>query len=156
MNGLSMRMIAGVLAVAVMVAGCGDGGKKPAAAAKPKPARPTQLDEPPKLALPEIPAAGDAHVLPAWAALTNAAAVKAAITTGESTWPAEFLAPGGISRFMARYWRIIGVSCSFAIGAISPKARRGPAGAAARRSSVRARGSGGRRRKRFRCRRAQG
>ena len=96
MNGLSMRMIAGVLAVAVMVAGCGDGGKKPAAAAKPKPARPTQLDEPPKLALPEIPAAGDAHVLPAWAALTNAAAVKAAITTGESTWPAEFLAPGAV------------------------------------------------------------
>ena len=96
MKGLSMRMVTGALALAVMVAGCGDGGKKPAAAAKPKPARPTQLDEPPKLALPEIPAAGDAHVLPAWAALTNAAAVKAAITTGESTWPAEFLAPGAV------------------------------------------------------------
>jgi len=96
MKGLSMRMVTGALALAVMVAGCGDGGKKPAAAAKPKPARPTQLDEPPKLVLPEIPAAGDAHVLPAWAALTNAAAVKAAITTGESTWPAEFLAPGAV------------------------------------------------------------
>ena len=96
MNGLSMRMFAGALAVAVIVAGCGDGGKKPADAAKPKPARPTQLDEPPKLALPEIPAAGDARVLPAWAALTNAAAVKAAFSTGESTWPAEFLAPGAV------------------------------------------------------------
>ena len=96
MKSLSMRMVAGVLALAVMVAGCGDGGKKPADAVKTKPARPTQLDEPPKLALPEIPVAGDARVLPAWAALTNAAAVKAAITTGESTWPAEFLAPGAV------------------------------------------------------------
>ena len=96
MNGLSTRMVAGALALAVVLAGCGDGGKKPADAAKTKPARPTQLDEPPKLALPEIPSAGGARVLPAWAALTNAAAVKAAITTGESTWQAEFLAPGAV------------------------------------------------------------
>ena len=82
--------------IALLVAGCGDGSKKPADAAKPKPARPTQLDAPPQLALPEIPAAGDARVLPAWAAITNASAVKAAFNTGESTWPAEFLAPGAV------------------------------------------------------------
>ena len=76
-------------------------GKKPAGkdsgdAAKLKPARPTRLEGPPRLALPEVPAAGDVHVLPAWAALTNADAVKAAFSTGESTWPAEFLAPGAV------------------------------------------------------------
>ena len=37
MNGLSMRMVAGALAVAVVLAGCGDGGKKPVDAAKTKP-----------------------------------------------------------------------------------------------------------------------
>ena len=96
MRSFSIRVAACAFAAAVLVAGCGDGGKKSAETRDPKPARPTQLDEPPKLALPEIPSAGGARVLPAWAALTNAAAVKASITTGESTWPAEFLAPGAV------------------------------------------------------------
>ena len=82
--------------IALLFAGCGDGGKKPTEATKPKPARPTQLDAPPQLALPDIPAVGEVSVLPAWAALTNVAAVKAAFSTGESTWQAEFLAPGAV------------------------------------------------------------
>ena len=83
--------------LALLVAGCGDGGKEPAAdAAKPKPARPTQLDAPPQLALPEVPAVGEVRVLSAWAALTDADAVKSAFSTGESAWPAEFLAPGAV------------------------------------------------------------
>ena len=49
-----------------------------------------------ELELPEVPAAGDVRVLPAWSALTNAAAVKAAVYAGESTPPAEFLAPGAV------------------------------------------------------------
>ena len=52
--------------------------------------------EAPQLSLPDHPAVGDARVLPAWAALTNAAAVKAAVSAGESTRPAEFLAPGAV------------------------------------------------------------
>ena len=96
MNGLSMRMLTGALALAVMAAGCGDGGKKPGDAAKPKPARRTQLDEPPRLSLPGVPPAGDVRVVAAWCTLTNAAAVRAAITSGESTWPAEYLAPGAV------------------------------------------------------------
>ena len=51
---------------------------------------------PPRPELPEIPATGDARVLPAWAALTNAAAVKSAFWADESTCPAEFLAPGAV------------------------------------------------------------
>ena len=46
--------------------------------------------------LPDVPAAGDIRVLPVWSALTNAAAVKAAVSAGESTRPAEFLAPGAV------------------------------------------------------------
>ncbi len=91
-----MKKVFTAALIALLFAGCGDGGKKPAEATKPKPARPTQLDAPPQLALPDIPAAGEVRVLPAWAALTNAAAVKAAFSTGESTWQAEFLAPGAV------------------------------------------------------------
>ena len=49
-----------------------------------------------ELALPDVPAAGDVRVLPAWSALTNPAAVKAALSADESTRPAEFLAPGAV------------------------------------------------------------
>ena len=52
--------------------------------------------EAPRLSLPETPAAGGARLLPAWAALTNAAAVADAFTPGESTLPAEFIAPGAV------------------------------------------------------------
>ena len=93
MKSFSIHMVAYALAAAVLVTGC---GKKSEDVAKQKPARPTQLDAPPHLTLPDIPAAGETCVLSAWSALTNAAAVKAAITTGESTWPAEFLAPGAV------------------------------------------------------------
>ena len=93
MKSFSIHMAAYALAAAVLVTGC---GKKSEDVAKQKPARPTQLDAPPHLTLPDIPAAGETCVLSAWSALTNAAAVKAAITTGESTWPAEFLAPGAV------------------------------------------------------------
>ena len=96
MRSFSIRVAACAFAAAVLVAGCGDGGKKSAETHGPKPARPTQLDAPPQLTLPDIPVAGEACVLPAWSALSNAAAVKAAITTGESTWQAEFLAPGAV------------------------------------------------------------
>ena len=96
MRSFSIRVAACALAAAVLMAGCGDGGKKSAETRGPKPARPTKLDAPPQLTLPDIPPAGESCVLPAWSALSNAAAVKAAITTGESTWQAEFLAPGAV------------------------------------------------------------
>lgn len=92
---LPFRLAALSLALAVVVAGCGK-KDEPAREAGPKPARPTRLAAPPQLSLPDIPAPGDAYVLPAWSALTNAAAVKAAFSTGESTWQAEFLAPGAV------------------------------------------------------------
>ena len=96
MKGVSNWISAGILAVAAMIAGCGDGGKKTEGEAAGGKRKTTRLDAPPQLALPDVPAAGGARVLPAWAALTDEAAVKAAFSTGESTWQAEFLAPGAV------------------------------------------------------------
>ena len=45
-------------------------------------------------ALPATPAAGEAQVLASWSAVTNAAAVKATVLSGEATPPARFRAPG--------------------------------------------------------------
>ena len=44
--------------------------------------------------LPAEPSAGNARVLPAWAALTNAAALKEAVHSGEATPPAALPRPG--------------------------------------------------------------
>ncbi len=95
-NYLAMRKIISVVLIALLIAGCGDGGGKGKPEPAPKPSRPTQLSEPPRFVLPEAPKAGDAAVIPAWAALTNSAAVKDAFRASESTWPASFLAPGAV------------------------------------------------------------
>lgn len=90
-----MRSLPFAVAIALLVTGCGDGGKTSPEPA-PKPSRPTRLSEPPRAELPDVPSVGDAEVIPSWAALTNSAAVKDAFRACESTWPAAFLSPGAV------------------------------------------------------------
>lgn len=82
-------------AAALLLAGCGEDAENP----RPRPQRSavlprTRLTEPPRLVLPDAPEAGDAQIIPAWASLTNAAAVKDAFRPCEATWPAVFVSPG--------------------------------------------------------------
>ena len=91
-KGCAVRIA--VCAFAIAVSATGFGGRKQADAAKP--AHPMLPAAGPRLSLPAIPVADGARLLPAWAALTNAAAVADVFAPGAMTLPAEFIAPGAV------------------------------------------------------------